>query len=202
MRIQKREKLDKQGNVIEFRNSTLTPDAAGRWQLNEVREGNVKDGQGGEKTKEERVLRPDSDGKLALVGRTISREAQTSSGEKRETVEKFSRNVPGTAPDANTLHLEERATKVSKSSSDAGSQTLQEVERRNPGLPGDNLSVSERSIDTVRPGMAGTTSETRTIQVVGPASSLNTVWVDTATGKSSTVQVDTKATPQGSQKPQ
>ena len=192
MRLQQREKLDAKGNVVEFRRSTLTPDGQGHWQVNEVREGSVRDEQGGQKTKEERVLRPGSDGKLALVERTVKKETDAGGGEKRQTVEKFSANVPGTAPDPNTLHLEQRTTTVRKPTPDGGTQSVEEVQQRNSGLPGDNLGVTGRTIDIVRPGTGGTVDQTHTIQTLAPDSSLTTVWVDTTTGKNASVKVDTK----------
>jgi hypothetical protein len=193
MRLQQREKLDAKGNVVEFRRSTSTPQADGRWQVNEVREGSVRDQSGGQKTKEERLLRPDSEGKLAVVGRTVSTESKSASGEKRQSVEKFSANVPGTAPDPNTLHLEQRTTTVQKSTADGGTQTVQHVEERNSGVPGDSLGVTQKRIDIVRPGSNGDSGETHTIQTLSPADSLTTVWVDTTQGKNSSVQVDMKA---------
>lgn len=72
------------GNNVEFRKSTLLPDLNGSWQLSEVREGTVKDdGKDGTKTKEERVLRPGSDGNLSEIERTVSKEPATAAGEKR-----------------------------------------------------------------------------------------------------------------------
>ena len=52
-------------DTVQYRKSTLLPDSNGNWQLNEVREGVIKDN-GKEQTKEENVLRPSSDGKLAV----------------------------------------------------------------------------------------------------------------------------------------
>ncbi len=191
LRVERHETLDKQGNVVAFRNSTLAPDGGGRWQVNEVREGTLKGEPGQAKTKEERVLRPDSDGKLAVAARTVTRESE-SGGKKRQTTESFSADVPGTAPDSNTLHLQQRTTTTSETGADGGSRTVQEIEQRNPGVPGDTLGVEQRTIDIVQPGAGGSSSETRTIQMTGPSSGLTTVWVDTTRGQTSPVKVETK----------
>jgi hypothetical protein len=194
MRVQRRETVDKQGNVIEFRKSTLIPDGSGRWQVNEVREGSVKEEQGKGKSKEERVLRPDADGKLTVAARTVTRESEEA-GKKRQTSETYSVDVPGTARDQNALHLQERTTTTSETGADGGSRTVQDVEQRNAGLPGDNVGVTQRTIDIVRPGTSGASAETRTIQTIGPSSGLSTVWVDTTNAKNSSLQVDTKPEP-------
>src|ERR1700758_1378204 len=72
---------------FESRKSTLVPDANGAWQVSEVREGVVTEGSDKTRTKDERVLRPGSDGKLALVERTVSKEVENAPGEQRQTVE-------------------------------------------------------------------------------------------------------------------
>jgi|SRR6476619_532480 len=194
MRIERHETLDKKGNVTEFRNSTLLPDGGGRWQINEVREGAVKEEQGGGKSKEERVLRPDADGKLTVATRTVSRESE-SAGKKKQTTENYSADVPGTARDQNKLRLEQRTTTTSETAADGTSRTVEDVEHRNSGLPGDSLGVTQRTIDIVRPGAAGASAETTTIQAVGSDSSLTTVWVDTTNGQTAPVKVDTKQEP-------
>jgi hypothetical protein len=91
VQIEERQKQSSDGTV-EFRKSTLLFDGAGHWQLSEVREGTSKEGSGQGRTQEERVLRPDANGKLAEVERTISKQTVGGTGEKRDTIETYSTN--------------------------------------------------------------------------------------------------------------
>jgi hypothetical protein len=184
-------------HAVEFKKSTMLPDGAGNLQVMEVRQGTIKKEAGGqESTKEESVLRPDADGKLAVVERTVSKEAEDAPGEKRETVETYSTAVPGTAADG-SLHLTQRVTTVQRKRLDGGQMTEQQVEERNPGNPGDNPRVTQKVIDIVRPGISGPTNEKRTTLSLDSTASLGVVWVDTGkTDNPAAIQVDTKtATP-------
>src|SRR5579863_2695903 len=87
VRTEQRETRDTDGTV-ESRKSTLLTNGTGGWNLSEVRESTSKPVSADMRSKEERVLRPDANGQLEVVERTVSKEAQDSSGEKRATVEK------------------------------------------------------------------------------------------------------------------
>jgi hypothetical protein len=172
---------------IVFRKSTLLPDSNGNWQLSEVREGTVKD-DGKDRTKEERVLRPGTDGNLSLVGRTVSKESQTAAGEKRDTVETYSNNLPGVPIDG-TLRLSQRVTTVQRKGEDGTQSSETQVQQPNPGQPGDSPRVTQEAIDIVRPG--GTTRETQTIRSLDSNGSLGVVSVDTRKqDNASATQVD------------
>ncbi|HXM23844.1 MAG TPA: hypothetical protein VN948_21485 [Terriglobales bacterium] len=162
---------------VEFRKSTLLPDLNGNWQLSEVREGTVKD-DGKDRTKEERVLRPGTDGNLSVVERTVSKESENSAGEKRDTVETYSTNLPGSAVDG-SLHLNQRVTTVRRKGEDGTQSTEKQVEQRNPAQPSDSLRVTQQAIDIVRPGLGATSRETQTIRSLVSNGSLGVVSVDT-----------------------
>jgi hypothetical protein len=181
-------------NAVEFKKSTMLPDGAGNLQVMEVRQGTIKKEEGRQgSTKEESVLRPDADGRLAVVERTVSKESETAPGEKRETVETYSTAVPGAAADG-SLHLTQRITTVNRSRADGGQTTEQQVEERNPGNPGDNPRVTQKTIDIVRPALSGPARETRTTLSLDSTGSLGTVWVDMGkTNNPAAIQVDTKA---------
>ncbi len=105
----------------QFKKSTLLPDGNGGWQVGEVREGIVQ-GDGKTQTRDETLLRPDGNGNLSVVERTVTREAETAPGEKRDTVEKYAKDIPGTSADEG-LRLSERTTSVQRTSG-GGSQTV------------------------------------------------------------------------------
>ena len=165
------------GNNVEFRKSTLLPDLNGNWQLSEVREGTVKDDGKGQ-TKEERVLRPGTDGNLSLVERTVSKESENAAGEKRNTVETYSTDLPGSAGDG-SLRLNQRVTTVQRKGQDGAQSTEKQVEQRNPGQPSEGLRLTQQAIDIVRPGIGGTTRATQTIRSLDSNGSLGVVSVDT-----------------------
>jgi hypothetical protein len=162
---------------VEFRKSTLLPDLNGNWQLSEVREGTVKD-DGKDRTKEERLLRPGSDGNLSVVERTVGKESVTAAGEKRETVETYSTDLPGSAGDG-SLRLEQRVTSTHRKGEDGTQSTEVQTEQRNPGEPSGGLRLTQKAIDIVRPGLGGTDRETRTIQSLDSNGNLGAVSVDT-----------------------
>jgi hypothetical protein len=171
----------------QFRRSTLLPDLNGNWQLQEVHEGVIRD-DGKERTTEEQILRPDNDGRMTVVDRTVNKEPLNSE-EGKSTQETYSTTVPGSA-DAGRLQLTQRVTNVRRKTLQGGTITEQEVSQRNPGAPNDGVRPTQKTIDIVRPTSAGGTEhQTQTISIDANGGS-NVVWVDV--GKStSTVQVDT-----------
>lgn len=162
---------------LEFRKSTLLPDLNGGWQVGEVREGTVKD-DGKDRTKDERVLRPGADGNLSVVERTVSKESQNATGEKRSTVETYSNNLPGSPVDS-SLRLNERVTTLQRKGDGGVQSTAKQVEQRNPAQPSDSLQLTREAIDIVRPGLGGTTRETQTLRSRDSTGGLGVVSVDT-----------------------
>jgi hypothetical protein len=172
------QEVRKQGanDTVESQKTTLLPDGNGNWQVGETRQATTKQ-EGKERSTEERVSRPDSEGKLGEVSRTVSRESASASGEKRNTVETRSIDVPGSARDG-SLHVIERSTTVQGPSSSGQQTTEQQVEQPNPGDPGSELRLTTRTVETVRPGPSGTQG-TRTIETRGANGSVGVVSVDT-----------------------
>src|SRR6185312_5927770 len=98
--------------------------------VSEVRQATIKQ-DGKNSSSDERVSRPGSDGKLSEISRTVTRDSEGTSGEKRSTVETYSLDVPGSTRDGG-LHLVERATTSQRTSSTGQQTTEQQVERPNP----------------------------------------------------------------------
>jgi hypothetical protein len=163
-------------DTVESQKATLFPDGAGTWQVGEIRQATTRQ-EGKNRTTEERVSRPDSQGKLGEVSRTVSRQSESAPGEKRNTVEAYSLDVPGSARDG-SLHLVERST-TSQRTNSAGQQTTeQQLEQPHPGDPGFGLQVITITTDTVRPSASGGQA-TRTIQARDANGSFGVVSVDT-----------------------
>lgn len=180
--------------TIESSKSTLLNDGTSAWRLSEVRESTSKPESPELRMKEERIFRPNSTGKLTLTERTVSRESQGSGGERRESVDTYSTNVPGVAGD--NLELVQRATTVQRNS--GGTQSaVRQVEQPSPGSVGGSLHVTQEAIDIVRPDANGTARQGRTILTPDSDGRMGQVWVDTGkTDNPAAIQVDTKAPPQ------
>jgi hypothetical protein len=176
--------------TVQSTKSTLLPDGNGAWKLSEVRESTTKpDGAGSSRT-EQSIFRPDADGHLAVVQRKVEHQTQ-GSGEKRDTTEMYSTNVPGQAGDDH-LQLVQRETTVQRAS-DAAQSTTRQVERPNPGDPTGDLRITEDAIDIVRPGSGGNANESHTVLVPDSDGRLGQVWVDIGkTSDPAAVQIDTK----------
>jgi hypothetical protein len=163
-------------DTVESQKTTLLPDGAGNWQVSEIRQATTRQ-EGENRSTEERVSRPDSEGKLGEVSRTMSKESESASGERRNTVETYSLDVPGSARDGR-LHLVERATTAQRTSSTGQQTTEQHVEQPNPGDPGAGLRITILTSDSVRPGPSGAQA-TRTVQARDANGSFGVVSVDT-----------------------
>jgi hypothetical protein len=140
-------------NTIESQKTTLLPDGAGNWQVNEVRQVTTRQ-EGTNRTTEERVSRLDSKSKLGEVSHVVSQESESASGEKRGVVETYSIDVPGASRDG-SLHLVERKSNTESSSSTGARTTEQQVEQINPGEPGAGLRVSVLVDGRMVPGSSG-----------------------------------------------
>lgn len=195
MQIQQREKRS-DNHTVEVQKSTLLLDGAGNWQVHERKESTIKE-DGKERTTEEHVLQPGADGKLALVSRTLGKESETAAGEKRNTVETYSTDILGSAPDG-TLHLSQRVSVVKRARSDGAQATEQQLEQLDPGDPGAGLQLTTKSLHVVQPDTSGT-RETRTIEVRDASGSFRVVSFDT--GKSDRVHaINVESAPQNKPK--
>lgn len=166
-------------DTVETNKITLLPDGNGNWQVDETRRSTTRqDGDNG--TTEERISRPDSEGKLGEISHTVSTGSGSSSGERHSAVETYSVAVPGSVGDGG-LYLVERATTAQHTSVTGQQTTSQQVEQANPGDPGSGLRVTILTTETVRPDPSGAQA-TRTVQARnanGSYDSFGVVSVDT-----------------------
>ncbi len=107
----------------------------------------------------------------------MSNESESASGEKRDTVETYSVDVPGSAGDG-SLHLVERTITAQHATSTSQQITEQQVEQPSPGDPGSSLRVTILTTDTVRPSPSGAQA-TRTVQERDANGGLRVLFVDT-----------------------
>ena len=182
--------------TIDFTKSTSLNDGAGHWNVSEIRQGTAKQDDSGGTNKDERVLRPNAEGKMAVVERMVTREGGSASGEKRDTTETYSTNVPGQAGDEG-LKLVKRESTVHRSDTNGSQSTIQQVERSKPGDPSASLQVTQQAIDIVRPGTNGVAQQTSTIVTTDANGNTNTVWVDIGKSKEPppSIKVDTAPAP-------
>jgi len=149
---------------------------AGKWQVSEIRQATTRQDANSRST-EERVSRPDADGKLSEISRTLSKESEGAPGEKHNTVETYSVDVPGSAREGG-LHLVERATTAQRTTSTGQQTTEKRLEQPTPGDPSSGLRVTTLTTDTVRPGPSGAQA-TQTIQMRDANGDFGVVSVDT-----------------------
>jgi hypothetical protein len=174
MKMQERRKRDA-NDTVESHKTTLLPDGDGKWQVAEIRDTTTKK-EGSDRSIEERVSRPDSEGKLGEISRTVSKESGTASA-KRDTKETYSVDVPGSAEDGG-LHLVERVTTAQRTSPTGQQTTEKQVAQPDPGDLESGPRVITVTTDTVRPGPSGAQATT-TIQMRDANGSLGVVSVDT-----------------------
>jgi hypothetical protein len=177
MKVQERREVGANG-MVDSQKTTLLPDGAGNWQVGEMRQATTRQ-DGVNRSTEEKISRPDSEGRLGEVSHTVSHEALGNSGDKQNTAETYSINVPGTVGDG-SQHLVERAITVENASS--GKQTtVHQVEQSVPGDPSSGMQVTILTTDTVRQDASGAQA-TRTVQARdanGSYGGLGVVTVDT-----------------------
>jgi hypothetical protein len=162
--------------TIDSEETTLLPDGAGNWAVGEIKRAITRQ-DGDQRSTEERVSLPDSEGKVGEVSRTVSNETATASGNTSKTVDTYSVSIPGAVGDG-SLHLVKRAITAQQTNSTGQQVTEQRVEQANPGDPGSGLQVTTVTIDTVRPGASGAQA-TRTVQARDANGSFPVISVDT-----------------------
>lgn len=162
--------------TVDSQKTTLVPDASGNWQVAEIRKVTTTQ-QGENRSTEERVSVPDSEGKIGEVSRTVTKEEAGGSGEKRNTVETYSTAIPGAVGDG-TLHLVERATTAQRTSSTGQQTTGEQVEKLNPGEPAEGLQVTILTNDTVLQDPGGAQG-TRTVRERDANGNFGVISVDT-----------------------
>ena len=177
-------------HTVEVTDTTRVPDANGNWEVSEVREKTVKE-DGKNRTSEERVLRPDLEGRLSEISRSVGKEAETAAGEKNNTVETYSQDIPGVAGDGD-MHLRQRVTTVEKSDS-GGTITEQQYEQPTPGNPSDGLQVSAKTKYTVRYAYSGT-QQKKDIQTRDASGNFKVVSIETEKSDLVPAELGQKAT--------
>lgn len=145
--------------TVAVKSTKLAPDGNGNWGVLVVNEKTIKD-DGKNRTTEERVSRPDVEGRLSESSRTVSKETETASGDKKKTVETYSDYVIGYR--YNSEHLNQRVTTTQKKDS-KGEIIEQQVEEPNGGNPGDSPKVTAKTTYVVKYGYAGA-QQTKTVQ--------------------------------------
>jgi hypothetical protein len=169
---------------VAVKKTTLLPDGNGKWAVGEVKENTIKE-DGKNQTSEERVSRPNSEGGLSEVQRSMGKETETAAGEKNSTVETYSKDISGLATDG-TLHLTWRVTTVQKKDSE-GKATKQQVEQYNPDNANAGLQVNAKTKYTVRYAASGT-QHTKTVETRDLNGNFKVVYAEA--GKSSQVPTD------------
>lgn len=159
---------------VEVKKTTMVPDGNGSWGVSEQTAKTIKD-DGKNRTTEERVSRPDAEGRLYEISRTVANEAETASGEKSKTVETYSGNVPGYGD--GSLYLDNRVTTIQKK--DSGGEVIeQQMEQSNPGNPSDSPKVTARTKYVVKYAASGT-RQTKTVEARDSNGNYSVVSVET-----------------------
>jgi hypothetical protein len=159
---------------IEAKRTLLQPDSSGNWQVAEVKESTIEEGNK-TRSSEEHISRLDSDGGLSEVSRTVGKETENAAGEKSSTVETYFTNAPGVAADG-SLHLNWQETTVQKT--DAGGKTTEQQRKQpDPNDPNGDPQVIAKTKYTVRYAATGT-AETKTIQERDTNGAFNVVSVE------------------------
>jgi hypothetical protein len=145
---------------VEVKKTLLQLNSSGDWEVAEVKESTIKE-DNKNRISEERISRPDSDGGLSVVSRTVGEEKENAAGEKNTTVETYFTNAPGVAADGG-LRLNSQVTTVQNIHS--GGKTIEEQRKHpNPNDTSGSLQVSTRTKYVVRYAASGT-DETKTTQ--------------------------------------
>jgi len=192
MMVEERKKQDSD-DTVQSKKTTLLPDVNGNWQVSEVQQATTRKN-GSEVTTDKQTSHADIDGHLSETSRMVSKASETP-GAKHDSVETYSLDVPGAAPDGN-LHMVERTVTTQSTNSNGAQNTERRVERLDPGDLDAGLQTAIVSTDTVRPGSSGAQA-VQTIQMRDANGSMGIVSIDTAKSNSvNAVQVQiSPATP-------
>jgi hypothetical protein len=156
---------------VEVKKRLLQPNSTGEWEVAEVKESTSKE-DNKNRASEERISRPDSEGRLSEVSRSVGKETENAAGEKTSTVETYFTNAPGVASDGG-LRLNWQVTTVQKPDSN-GKTTDVQRKQSNPNDPNGSLQVSTKTKYTVRYAASGT-EENKTTQERDINGALNVV---------------------------
>ncbi len=138
---------------VEVKKTMLIPDGNGGWKVGEVKEQTIKEA-GKTRTTEGRVSRPDVNGNMSELSRTVGEETETAAGEKSSTVDTYSNQLAGSAGNGG-LQLNRRVRTVQKKDA-GGERTEQQIEEPNLGTPSDGLQTKTRTKYVVQYAATGT----------------------------------------------
>jgi hypothetical protein len=161
--------------TVDSQKTTLHPDGNGNWQVSEVKDTKTQD-QGNNRITEEKISRPDADGRLSEISRKVSNE-NTSGGEKKSTEDDYSLDVPGATEDGN-LHLAKRATTVQNTAATGQQTNSTQIAQPSPADPRGDLQVTVVTSGGVQAGPSGARS-TQTLQQLDANGDLSVVSIDT-----------------------
>lgn len=162
-------------HTVEVKATTMVPNGNGGWQVGEQKETTVQQ-DGKNQTTEERTSTPDSEGKLAESSRTVVTQGESATGERVQTVQRYSTDVVGAAGDGK-LHMAQQVTTVQKKTAD-GEVTEQQVVEPNVGNPSDTPQTTRKTTYTVLYGSSGT-QQKKTTEARDANGNLSVVSVET-----------------------
>jgi hypothetical protein len=190
--VQREERQKRNGDTVEIQKKTFLPDGGGNWQVGETRQVTIKDDQQNRST-EERVSRPDLDGKLSEVSRTLKKESQDSLGNKRNSEESYSLDVPGAARDS-SLHLIQRTT-TTQHTDPGGQKTIEVKEQPDFGNFGGSPKIVTLTTNTVKFEPSGAEA-TRTVQAPDDGGHLGVISIDmTKSNNANAISIQITPTP-------
>jgi hypothetical protein len=137
---------------VAVKKTTLVPDGNGSTKISDVTEKTIKV-DGDSRTTEERVSRPDLEGRLQQSSRTVSNESETATGEQRSTVDTYDGGK----------QLNKRVTAIRKKDSN-GETTEEQIEEPNLGNPSDGTRVTGRTKYVVQYAGPGT-QQSKTVEI-------------------------------------
>ena len=134
--------------VIEHDGVHLMRDINGRWQPIETRRGDVRDTGPSERLEQETIERPDINGHLAVVERTVVRRFRAD-GQDHLVVESYAPYASVWPSADRRLVLVERLHRTIRATAD-GTSTVDEVEGKSLVAPADPMRLIRRSVATER----------------------------------------------------
>ena len=153
---------------VAVKKTTLLPDGNGRWKVSGVSETTVKE-DGKNRITEERVRSADLEGRLQESSRTVAKETETPSGERRSVVESYD----------GSAQLNSRVTRTQKKDS-SGEIVEERMEGPNLGNPSDGPKITGRAKYVVQYAGPGT-QQTGTVEIRDANGNYKVVSSDTQT---------------------
>jgi hypothetical protein len=153
---------------VAVKKTTLLPDGNGSWKVSGVSETTVKE-DGKNRITEERVSSADLEGRLQENSRTVAKETETPSGEKRSVIETYD----------GSAQLNSRVTRTQKKDS-SGEIVEERMEGPNLGNPSDGPKITGRAKYVVKYAGPGT-QQSSTVEIRDANGNYKVVSSDTQT---------------------